>query len=541
MSANALLARAAAAYGRRDFPATADACRQLLATDPGNADAQHLLGLVLRQSGDPAGAERLLRSSVELAPRRAEFRLNLGNLLRSAGRLRDAEEQYRIALDLEPVLRNARLALARLLNDGGAHAQAAAETKRLLESNARDAEAWAALGVAQRALGEASDAEASYRRALDLKPDYAVVRHNLGALLGEQKRAEESLAELTLAAALGAQGPQLHFNRGRALMELGRFDEAESALTEAITCNPRDLQSHLLLARLRYMRGDAAFTRDLEAAISRHRDPELRLALGDLLRRGGLLDAATEVVRALLAEQGWSPRLASALAVLLQEHGRLDEAVTEARRAVAALPDDAVLVENLVAILLQRGEGTEPLPLIERQRRRSPLDQRWLAYEATAARLLGDSRYEELYDYERYVRPYDLEPPAGYASIEALHADLVPRLVERHRLQAHPLDQSLRLGTQTTRSLLADPDPVILAFVAALQAPISAYRAAIGRDARHPYLVRNEGVTHMTGCWSVRLRRGGYHVNHIHPQGWLSSAYYVEVPPEVQDAEARSG
>jgi uncharacterized protein (TIGR02466 family) len=82
---------------------------------------------------------------------------------------------------------------------------------------------------------------------------------------------------------------------------------------------------------------------------------------------------------------------------------------------------------------------------------------------------------------------------------------------------------------------------VILAFVAALQVPIAAYRAAIGRDARHPYQARNEGVTQMTGCWSVRLRRGGYHVNHIHPQGWLSSAYYVEVPPEVQDAEARSG
>ena len=30
-------------------------------------------------------------------------------------------------------------------------------------------------------------------------------------------------------------------------------------------------------------------------------------------------------------------------------------------------------------------------------------------------------------------------------------------------------------------------------------------------------------------------------MNHVHPKGWISSAYYVSVPPEVQDAKARSG
>ncbi len=541
MSAHALLSRAAAAYAQRDLASASQACRAALAADPGNADARHLLGLVLRQAGDLPEAERWLRSSIERAPRRAEFRLNLGNLLRASGRLRDAEEQYRVALELDAGSRAARLALARLLNEGGAHPESADEARRLLGANPGDAEAWAILGAALRALGRTEESESAYRRATALKPDYAVAHHNLGALLGELKRAEESLAELEHAARLGARGPQLQFNRGRALMELGRFDDADAAFMDAVGANPRDLQAHVLLARLRYMRGDSAYARDLQRAAAETGDTRLRLALGDLLRRGGQPEAAIDVVRGLLADHGWTPQVASALAVLLQEQGQLDEAVAEARRAAAALPDDPVLVENLVAILLQRGEGREPRPLIDRQRQRSPLDQRWLAYEATAARLVGDARYEELYDYERFVRPFDLEPPPGYASIEALHADLVPRLVERHRLQAHPLDQSLRLGTQTTRSLLADPDPVIQAFVAALQAPIAAYRAAIGHDPAHPYLARNAGTIRLTGCWSVRLRRGGFHVNHIHPEGWLSSAYYVEVPPEVADTETRSG
>jgi Flp pilus assembly protein TadD len=541
MNAPLRLTRASNALARGDLGAAIEECRQALAIDLANPDALHLLGLALRQRGDLESAADHLRRSIELAPRRGDFRVNLGNLLRSSGRLRDAEEQYRIALELEPGSRNARLALARLLSEGGAHAAARTEAQALVAKDAHDAEAWTALGRAQRALGEVVAAESSYRRALALKPGYGVARHNLGALLGELKRAEESLAELDLAAAAGIAGAQLQFNRGRALMELGRLDEAEAALLAAATSAPRDVRSQAMLARLRFMRGDPDYARELAAAASRLQEPALLLALGDLLRRGGQLAAAEDIVRSLLARHGWAPQPAAALAVLLQEQGRLDEAERQARQAAAARPDDPVLAENLLAIQLQRGEAREALELARREGRRAPLDQRWLAYEATAARVLGDPRYQELYDYSQFVQPFDLEPPAGFESIAALHAELVPRLVERHRLQTHPLDQSLRLGTQTTRSLLADPDPVIRAFVAALEAPIAAYRERIGHRDEHPFLARNRGRTRLTGCWSVRLRRGGFHVNHIHPEGWISSAYYVEVPSEVDDSGERSG
>src|ERR1700741_2534898 len=48
-----------------------------------------------------------------------------------------------------------------------------------------------------------------------------------------------------------------------------------------------------------------------------------------------------------------------------------------------------------------------------------------------------------------------------------------------------------------------------------------------GRGAE-PVRSRNTGGYAIKGMWSVQLRSGGYHVNHVHPQGWLSSACYVE-------------
>ncbi len=39
----------------------------------------------------------------------------------------------------------------------------------------------------------------------------------------------------------------------------------------------------------------------------------------------------------------------------------------------------------------------------------------------------------------------------------------------------------------------------------------------------------------------MRLRSQGYHFNHVHSQGWLSSAYYVSLPPGMKAGGARDG
>ena len=44
-----------------------------------------------------------------------------------------------------------------------------------------------------------------------------------------------------------------------------------------------------------------------------------------------------------------------------------------------------------------------------------------------------------------------------------------------------------------------------------------------------------------SASWSSRLRDRGFHTNHVHPKGWISSAYYVAVPDAVADKNAREG
>lgn len=542
------LERASALLGQGKFMDTAAICGAILHREPRNAIAAHLLGLALKDSGDLNEGARWLRFSIELEPTRAEFHANLGNLLRRRGRYVRAAAAYERALALAPGHRPARHNFALTLNDLGRFDQAEAECRLLIAQQPEDAEAWVLLGLTLADLARLPEAEAAYRQAITLDADNQVAHHNLGALMTRMNKPEAALAALARARALGADGFELAFNQGRAYLDTNEIDLSEREFERAAALRPADLDAQFNLARLRYMRGDRQFARSLAAASSADRnDLELQLMFGQLLWRSGELVAAETLMHDLLARNDAHPGVQSALAGILLEQGMLKEAETQAFAAATAAPNEPAIVETLVTILLARGRADDAEPFIERQRSRYPDSQAWIAYEATAARVLGRDRYHELYDYEQLLQCFQLEAPPGYSSIAELNQELVRVLNDRHRFRNRPLDQTLRHGTQTSRSLLAETDPAIQAILKAFLAPIEQYRGRLRTPPGHPLSAWQPGQPGQpgeplfTGAWSVRLQRQGFHVNHFHPDGWLSSAYYVDVPRETQDETLKSG
>ena len=536
------LQHAAALFGQNRLRDAENICHRIIKTQPRAVDAINLLSLICKKSGDTVTAEQLMRQCLELDAQRADIRANLGNLLAAAGRFDEAASAYRSALATEPQFRPARLGLARLLVQMERPQEAGAETKILIGQHREDAEAWNILGTALRNLGLGKDAESAFLQALTINPKYAVARHNLGALLASLSRSEEALVELNRAAAAGIQGPEIVHNQASALMALGRFDEAESLLVETLGLTPTATSLQFLLARIRYMRGNDDFAAEFATALSRFPgDVDLRLGYSQVMRGAALLDESLATMTEGLRIDSQSARLLAEMSAAQHDAGRFDAALDFAQKAVATKQADPELKDLVIQALLSLGKASDATPLIEEARKREPLNQWYIALEATAARLMGDPRYEFLYDYDRLVQRYQLPTPEGWSSIEDFHKDLIPVLKERHLFSAPPLDQSLKSGTQTPRGLLGDPSPVIKAFLKALEGPIAEYRERMGHDPEHPLSVRNNGKAMLIGCWSVRLHREGFHVNHVHSEGWISSAYYVEVPPEVADTKAQSG
>jgi predicted O-linked N-acetylglucosamine transferase (SPINDLY family) len=289
--------------------------RRVLAADPDQPDALHLLGMVEHQRGQHAAAIELVARAAALAPAAAQYHRNLGDVYRAAGRTDDAVRCYRRALELAP-------------DDTVCHNK---------------------LGMALRSQGQLSEAVASYRRALELGPDQAEVFNNLGNALSDQRQYAEAIDCYRRALRQSPRDSRFHNNLGLALEETGRRDEAIDCYRNAIDLRPEFAEAHnnlgiALLAQGKLADAIACFQHAVE------RNPVYAEAynnLGNALRRqGNLLESLGACQRALEI----NPVHANAhnnLGNALRDLGRLDEAVASYQRAIELRPEFAEAHNNL--------------------------------------------------------------------------------------------------------------------------------------------------------------------------------------------------
>lgn len=413
---------------------------------------------------------------------------------------------------------------------------------RSLTSQTPSAESFELLASVLRAQERLEEALAAADQAVALDPQSAMAVHARAFILGRLGRYSEALPIYDQLLARGVVQAPVWLNRGMALLGLARDGEAEAFLADGVRRWPQDQGLQNSLASVRWMRGAGeSFARDYEAAVARQPDSlYLRIGCADLLRRAELSERSEAILREGLRRTPASGPLQGALGVLLDEVNRTEEALPLLRAAVADAPHVPFVRGNLVNALLRLGRGDEALRELAPLRRAQPLNGDWIAYEGMAFRQLGDPRYHELCDYDLMVQPFDLVAPNGYATIADFNAALRDSVERLHVLETHPLDQSLRHGSQTTRSLLAVDDPVIKQYLHALEDPIRAYIATMQKP-NHPWSGRKTERFKFAGCWSVKLKPNGYHVNHLHPAGWISSAYYVSLPDVTKAGASQEG
>jgi tetratricopeptide (TPR) repeat protein len=378
-------------------------------------------------------------------------------------------------------------------------------------------------------------------KALAIEPGNRKLRLARAWLLEQCGNDPAALAELESLADEAADSPRLLAHLATHFASAGRIDEAQSTLVRALERWPTEAALHTRLARLSWQRGAGleAFAPLLRAIEQHPRELQLRLVAADQLRSAGEMPRALELLERGLQLAPDSATFRTSIGALLESMDRLDEALPMLRDACRRAPRSVPARRNLIPALLRLGEAAEARALCEALLAEFPDDQMLIAQRATALRLAGDPEYRRLFDYPRLVRQFALEPAAPYAHIAQFNQDFARELTALHRSTHHPLEQSLRGGSQTERQLPRD-NPVIAAFFAMLAAPIRRYIDALGVDATHPVDRRRSADFRISGSWSVQLQTGGFHIDHVHPRGWLSSAYYVSLPA-MADTEARAG
>jgi predicted O-linked N-acetylglucosamine transferase (SPINDLY family) len=164
----------------RADPATAEQLyRRVLASDPTHADAYYLAGRLADWDRRQEEALDLFHRAVELRPTEAIFLLVLARTLIDAGRFADAVETYRACIALLPDCTTMQVDYAAALIGLDRREEACVELERLRERIPGQAEVHFNLGCIYQEYGGAAKSIASYRRALELRPDRATIWHNL--------------------------------------------------------------------------------------------------------------------------------------------------------------------------------------------------------------------------------------------------------------------------------------------------------------------------------------------------------------------------
>ena len=468
-----------------------DALAKLLLRDGADGAALQLGALVALRAGNPMLAFQRIRASLSDRTNAHEKLNTQGNILRRLHADMDAEASFRQALALAPGYVTARANLA-------AHLQKT---------------------------GQPDLAEGEFRTLIEAEPDVALHHRGLAQSLMDLDHPGEALAVVDAAP---LRPTEAAFLRGRALFALGRFDEALAANREAFADDELGSEAFKLSLQILAMTGqwEGRAQALIEDVLSHHpaSDALWSVALNALWRAGDDAEANQLFGRA--------PRGAAVLAARAEAHvnrGQFVDAENLAQQSLAVLPGFPPAMFQLCFASLGLGKPEQAQAVADIALRENPHNQFYYAVKALGGRMRGQD-YRYYFDYDRFVRPFDLDPPQGWSSIEAFNADLKAELDALHGYREAPLDQTLRLGTQTGPNLRFVDSPAIRAFFEAVRPAVQAYVDSIGHDPKHAFLRQNHGGFRIRSGWSVRLRPGGHHINHIHPEGWISSAYYVDVP-----------
>ena len=161
--------------------------------------AASTLGGLLREKGALLQGEAVCKQVLTINPKFAMALNNLGLIYRQQSKLDEAEETYRKAIEAAPRMVAPRINLAQLLLEKNDEAGAAVQFLEAVQGNRNDVLALTNLATYYYRRQKLAEASRLYRRAVWLKPDYAMAHKYLGLIYASVDRPRGSVRHLELA------------------------------------------------------------------------------------------------------------------------------------------------------------------------------------------------------------------------------------------------------------------------------------------------------------------------------------------------------
>lgn len=220
------------------------------------------------------------------------------------------------------------------------------------------------LGTAFYRTGMLSEAEREFRRVTELAPDDPVAPVKLGLIALRRARWQEALDRLEAAMKIAGRTPALLHNIALALEALGRLDEADAAVADAVEGDRDDprLWTGWGLLALRRNEAELAMERFTRAReVHAVGTPPARWFWGCAWAQalGEHWPEAVNTAREGVSAYPDHPVLRTTLGVLLESTGEIGEAEAHLRHALGEDPTIPQISKNLGDLLYRAGRWKE--------------------------------------------------------------------------------------------------------------------------------------------------------------------------------------
>ncbi|HET8677365.1 MAG TPA: tetratricopeptide repeat protein [Blastocatellia bacterium] len=264
---------------------------------------------------------------------------------RNAEGMAQAESYFRKAIERDPNFALAYLGLADTLSMKNGYNESEYAIERALELDDHLGEAYASRGFWKMFKGwRWSDAEADFKRAIELKPGYGTAHQWYATLLAITGRVEEAKAEMRRALEIDPTSHNYLADMGQMHYFAREYDEAETYCRKALEVYPDFVFAHVYLIYVYIAKGedDKAFEASLKANKALHPSttylkpgemPADERANREFYRRAGLKGVWRESIKNPYSPQGFSYYALLHYYALLGEKEEALDAMEEAYKA----------------------------------------------------------------------------------------------------------------------------------------------------------------------------------------------------------------
>ena len=238
------LNQAVALHQAGKLPKAEQLYQQVLADNPRNSDALHLLGVIAYQVGKHEISVNLITNAIEIDSQQVEAYNNLGIVFKEQGKLEESVQAHHKAIEIQPDHAEAHYNLGDTYQKQGKLEESIQAYYKAIEIQPNYTEAYNNLGIALKEQGELELAIQAYHKAIEIQPNYVEVYNNLGIALKGQGELELAIQAYHKAIEIQPNYAEVHYNLGNAYQEQKKLELATQVYHKAIEIQPNYAEAH---------------------------------------------------------------------------------------------------------------------------------------------------------------------------------------------------------------------------------------------------------------------------------------------------------